>query len=59
MFTTSILGLLRGSQSKLVDRLSSLVLRESSALDETSIDSELMDDCAQDPIEVALKRTGD
>ena len=41
--TTAILGLLNGRQSFFVDKMSQLVIRESSNLDETSSDSELSD----------------
>ena len=41
--TTAILGLLSGRQSFFVDKLSQLVIRESSNLDETSSDEELSD----------------
>lgn len=41
--TTALLGLLSGRQSFFVDRMSQLVIRESSNLEETSQDSELSD----------------
>ena len=41
--TTAILGLLNGRQSFFVDRMSQMVIRESSNLDETSSDNELSD----------------
>lgn len=41
--TTAILGLLTGRQNFFVDKMSQLVIRESSNLDETSDDSELSD----------------
>ena len=41
--TTAILGLLSGRQSFFVDRMSQMVIRESSNLDETSTDDELSD----------------
>ena len=41
--TTAILGLLSGGQSFFVDKMSQLVIRESSNLEETSSDSELSD----------------
>ena len=41
--TTAILGLLTGRQSFFVDKMSQLVIRESSNLDETSEDAELSD----------------
>ena len=41
--TTAILGLLSGRQTFFVDKMSQMVIRESSNLDETSSDSELSD----------------
>ena len=41
--TTAILGLLNGRQSFFVDKMSQMVIRESSNLDETSTDGELSD----------------
>ena len=43
MWTNSVLGLLSGSQSRFVDKMSQLVIRESSNLEETSSDAELSD----------------
>ena len=41
--TTALLGLLDGRQSLFVDKMSQLVIRDSSNLDETSSDEELSD----------------
>ena len=41
--TTAVLGLLSGRQSYLVDKMSQLIIRESSNFEETSCDSELSD----------------
>ena len=41
--TTALLGLLSGRQSYLVDKMSQLIIRESSNFEETSYDSELSD----------------
>jgi len=48
VFTTAILGLLSGTQSQFVDKMSQLVIRESSNLEETSSDQELSDPLNQD-----------
>ena len=44
VFTTAILGLLSRTQSKFVDKMSQLVIRESSNFEETSSDQELLSD---------------
>ena len=48
VFTTAILGLLSGTQSRFVDKMSQLVIRESSNLEETSSDQELSEPLNQD-----------
>ena len=43
LFVTSMIGLLSGRQSFFVDKMSQMMIRESSNLDETSDDAELSD----------------
>ena len=55
--TTAILGLLSGAQSFFVDKMSQLVIRESSNLEETSSDDELSDLQGKDTMDYAKNMT--